>query len=52
MAPLGGSASTWKDRHCRVQPGKVFNRTVSLAEVPEGYRAMADRTALKILIQP
>jgi threonine dehydrogenase-like Zn-dependent dehydrogenase len=36
----------------RVQPGKVFDRTVNLDEVPDGYRAMADRTALKVLIQP
>jgi threonine dehydrogenase-like Zn-dependent dehydrogenase len=36
----------------RVQPGKVFDRRVSLDEVPDGYRAMADRTALKVLIQP
>ncbi len=35
-----------------VQPGKVFDRTVSLDEVPEGYRAMNDRQALKVLIQP
>ncbi len=36
----------------RVQPGKVFDRTVGLDEVPGGYRAMADRQALKVLIQP
>jgi threonine dehydrogenase-like Zn-dependent dehydrogenase len=36
----------------RVQPGKVFDRTVSLDQVPDGYRDMADRTALKVLIQP
>jgi threonine dehydrogenase-like Zn-dependent dehydrogenase len=35
-----------------VQPGKVFDRTIGLDEVPEGYRAMADREALKVLIQP
>jgi threonine dehydrogenase-like Zn-dependent dehydrogenase len=32
--------------------GKVFDRTVSLDEVPDGYRAMADRKALKVLIRP
>jgi threonine dehydrogenase-like Zn-dependent dehydrogenase len=26
-----------------VEPGKVFNRTISLDETPEGYRAMNDR---------
>jgi threonine dehydrogenase-like Zn-dependent dehydrogenase len=35
-----------------VQPGRVFDRTVGLDEVPEGYRAMADREALKVLVQP
>ena len=36
----------------RIEPGKVFDRTVTLDEVPDGYRAMNDRTALKVLIQP
>jgi threonine dehydrogenase-like Zn-dependent dehydrogenase len=35
-----------------VDPGRVFDRTVSLDEVPDGYRAMADREALKVLIRP
>lgn len=35
-----------------IQPGRVFDRTVSLGEVPDGYRAMADRKALKVLIRP
>ena len=35
-----------------VEPGKVFDRTIGLAEVSDGYRAMADREALKVLIQP
>jgi threonine dehydrogenase-like Zn-dependent dehydrogenase len=35
-----------------VQPGKVFDRTVGLDAVPDGYRAMADRDALKVLIRP
>jgi threonine dehydrogenase-like Zn-dependent dehydrogenase len=35
-----------------LQPGKVFDRTVSLDGVPAGYQAMADRTALKVLIRP
>jgi threonine dehydrogenase-like Zn-dependent dehydrogenase len=35
-----------------IQPGRVFDRTVSLEQVPDGYRAMADREALKVLIQP
>ena len=36
----------------KIEPGKVFDRTVGLNEVPEGYRAMNDREALKVLIQP
>jgi threonine dehydrogenase-like Zn-dependent dehydrogenase len=36
----------------RIEPGKVFDRAVTLDEVPDGYRAMNDRTALKVLIQP
>ena len=35
-----------------VEPGKVFNRTISLDETPEGYRAMNDREALKVLVRP
>ena len=35
-----------------VEPGRVFDRTVGLDEVPDGYRAMADRKALKVLIRP
>jgi threonine dehydrogenase-like Zn-dependent dehydrogenase len=30
----------------------VFDRTISLEEVPDGYRAMAAREALKVLIRP
>ena len=36
----------------RVQPGRVFDRTVSLDDVADGYRAMADREALKVLVRP
>ena len=35
-----------------VDPGKVFDRTISLNEVPDGYRAMDKRKALKVLIRP
>ncbi len=34
----------------RIQPGRVFDRTVRLDEVGEGYRAMNDREAIKVLI--
>jgi threonine dehydrogenase-like Zn-dependent dehydrogenase len=36
----------------RVEPGRVFDLTVDLAGVPDGYQAMADRRALKVLVQP
>ena len=36
----------------RIQPGRVFDRTIGLDEVPAGYQAMADREALKVLIRP
>jgi threonine dehydrogenase-like Zn-dependent dehydrogenase len=35
-----------------VDPGRVFDREVTLDEVPEGYREMDDREALKVLIRP
>ncbi len=35
-----------------VDPGRVFDRTVELNDVADGYRAMADRTALKVVVQP
>jgi threonine dehydrogenase-like Zn-dependent dehydrogenase len=36
----------------RIDPGRVFDRTVSLDDVPAGYRAMAHREALKVLVRP
>jgi threonine dehydrogenase-like Zn-dependent dehydrogenase len=36
----------------RIQPGRVFDRTTDLDGVPDGYRAMNDREALKVLIDP
>jgi hypothetical protein len=35
-----------------VEPGRVFDRTIDIEEIPDGYRAMADREALKVLIRP
>jgi len=35
-----------------IEPGLVFDRTVSLDDVPDGYRAMARREALKVLVRP
>lgn len=33
-----------------INPGKVFDRTVGLDAVPDAYRAMDDREALKVMI--
>jgi hypothetical protein len=35
-----------------IEPGKVFDRTVVLDDIAAGYQAMADRTALKVLVRP
>jgi threonine dehydrogenase-like Zn-dependent dehydrogenase len=35
-----------------IEPGRVFDRAVDLEEVPDGYRAMASRESLKVLIRP
>jgi threonine dehydrogenase-like Zn-dependent dehydrogenase len=35
----------------RIEPGRVFDRTVGLDGVPDGYRAMNDREALKVMIE-
>jgi hypothetical protein len=36
----------------RIEPGRVFDRTVGPDEVPDGYGAMAGREAPEVLIQP
>ena len=36
----------------RIEPGRVFDRVVDLDGVPEGYRAMDDREALKVMVKP
>jgi threonine dehydrogenase-like Zn-dependent dehydrogenase len=35
-----------------IEPGRVFDRTISLEEVPAGYQAMDRREALKVLVRP
>src|SRR5436309_3462068 len=35
-----------------IEPGRVFDRVVRLDEVPEGYRAMNDREAIKVMVEP
>jgi threonine dehydrogenase-like Zn-dependent dehydrogenase len=35
----------------RIEPGRVFDRTTKLDGVPDGYRAMNEREALKVMIE-
>lgn len=35
-----------------IEPGKVFDLTLPLAQVAEGYRAMDERRAIKALLLP
>jgi threonine dehydrogenase-like Zn-dependent dehydrogenase len=35
-----------------IDPGKVFDMTLPLDDVAEGYRAMDERRAIKVLLQP
>lgn len=34
----------------RIKPGKVFDLTLPLADVAEGYRAMDERRAVKTML--
>ena len=36
----------------RIEPGKVFDRNVDLDGVPDGYRAMAERESVKVMVSP
>jgi threonine dehydrogenase-like Zn-dependent dehydrogenase len=36
----------------RIDPGRVLDRTVGLDGVPDGYRAMADRESIKVMVRP
>jgi len=36
----------------KIQPGRVFDRTVGLDGVPDGYLAMNKREALKVMVRP
>jgi threonine dehydrogenase-like Zn-dependent dehydrogenase len=35
----------------KIEPGRVFDRVALLDDVPDGYRAMNDREAIKVLIE-
>ena len=36
----------------RIGPGRVFDRSIGLDEAPDGYRAMNDREAIKVMVEP
>jgi threonine dehydrogenase-like Zn-dependent dehydrogenase len=36
----------------KIDPGRVFDRSVGLDAVPDGYRAMDQRKAIKVLVTP
>jgi threonine dehydrogenase-like Zn-dependent dehydrogenase len=36
----------------RIEPGQVFDRVIGLDEVPDGYRAMNKREAIKVMVKP
>jgi threonine dehydrogenase-like Zn-dependent dehydrogenase len=36
----------------RIEPGRVFDSTVDLDGVPEGYRAMDGRKSIKVMVKP
>src|SRR5256886_14737047 len=36
----------------RIEPGRVFDRVIGLDEVPDGYRAMNNREAIKVMVKP
>jgi threonine dehydrogenase-like Zn-dependent dehydrogenase len=36
----------------RIEPGRVFDRTVGLDGVPEGYRVMNQRESIKVMVSP
>jgi threonine dehydrogenase-like Zn-dependent dehydrogenase len=36
----------------KIHPGKVFDLTLPLEQVAEGYRAMDERRAIKTLLRP
>jgi threonine dehydrogenase-like Zn-dependent dehydrogenase len=35
----------------RIEPGRVFDRVVRLDDVPDGYRAMDERKAIKVMVE-
>jgi threonine dehydrogenase-like Zn-dependent dehydrogenase len=36
----------------KIEPGRVLDRVVGLDDVPDGYRAMDEREAIKVMVEP
>ena len=36
----------------KIDPSRVFDRTTGLDQVPDGYRAMNQREAIKVMVTP
>ncbi|HJQ26292.1 MAG TPA: zinc-dependent alcohol dehydrogenase family protein [Blastocatellia bacterium] len=36
----------------KIEPGRVFDRVTNLEGVPDGYRAMNEREAIKVMVKP
>jgi hypothetical protein len=35
----------------RIEPGGVFDRVMPLDEVPDGFRAMSNQEAIKVMVE-
>src|SRR5207253_11386431 len=35
----------------KIEPGRVFDRVIGLDQVPDGYRAMNEREAIKVMVK-
>jgi threonine dehydrogenase-like Zn-dependent dehydrogenase len=36
----------------KIEPGRIFDRVIGLDQVPDGYRAMNERKAIKVMVKP
>ena len=36
----------------KIEPGRVFDRVIGLDEIPDGYQAMNERRAIKVMVKP
>ena len=52
QAPALATAGTGDVLSGAIDPGRVFDLTLPLAEVADGYTAMDERRAIKVLLKP